>query len=99
MAILVLAYLSFASEQNYHKLVKTHSDMQSTPTYVILVPKNKWYVYSASQYAPCIIAVKNNAKYLNSKKKSNAVGKKKKDISLLHTYIFFYILYKMGIVY
>lgn len=56
-------------------------------------------MYNISQYAPRIIAVKHNAKYLKSKKKkSNAVGKKKSK-PVLHTYIFLYIFYKIGIVY
>lgn len=70
MAILILALLSFASEQNYHKLVKNHSDTQLTPTYVILVPRNKWHVYNTSQYAQSIIPVKNNAQYLKPEKKN-----------------------------
>lgn len=59
--------------------------MQLTPTYVILVPKNKLYVYNVSQYAPCIIAVKNNAKYLKSKKSLMHLKKRCKPLAHTHT--------------
>lgn len=72
--------------------------MQLTPTYVTLVPKNKWYVYNIAQHAPRIIAVKNNAKYLKSKKKKKSLMQLEKKKPVLHTYIFLYILYKIGIV-